>query len=252
MSSIAASHPLRATVTAEEIAGRIESVQTAIHVENLTPTTDLAAKIQQALGTSGLPVNGDVLTINSQEVVLERRNVQMSSESAEDAMVSLVYRRQEAGDSITWRGGTALQQITTELDINGLPITVTHNGVSQGGEINVLEAQSTLIGDPVVETNSPGVISQSWAGRVASNAWEGGQPGEWLCESVTFEPVDLTSDPNRYRLTFTMRRKAGGWQPSAVYVDPETDRPPPDLVEGQSIKTVEWYPSKDFDEIEDL
>lgn len=228
----------------------LELRRTAI-VSSIAASTNPGTLMNDILTAAGMPAVGQTVTIGSQSVVLEDRSIQMKSNR--EAEVTLVYRRQET-DTPTYRGGTTLEQITTELDANGNQITVTGpNSIVQGGEINVGQPQATLIADVVAATNTPGAISSQWAGFVNSDSWNGGAPGQWLCEDVSFEPVDMSASPKKWRFNFVFRRKRRSiddtepaHQPQVIYIDPETNRPPPELVEDVGYKTVTWYPSRNF------
>ena len=39
------------------------------------------------------------------------------------------------------------------------------------------------------------------------------------------------------------------WDPTAVFIDARTNKPPPDLVEGVGFKTIQKHEKVDFDEI---
>lgn len=245
---------LTGEISAKETAGRITSVTRNALIEfeyGIGELPSLEAAIKKILEAEGLPTVGHEITINGQSVFLEERNARLVD--ARKGEVVLIYRRQESSDpddpgnsDITYDGGTNLRQITTELDINGDPITVEHAGDEQWGNVQALDPQSTLIARIVEEDRRPGLTSIAWGGYVNSELWNGGAPGTWLCESVTFEEVDMTADPPKYRLTYTFQYDRDGWQPQVFYTDPETGRPAPGLEPGIGYKTVAHYPEKDF------
>jgi hypothetical protein len=234
-----------------EEAGLIVELRRTVRVNGIALSIDPAVLMNDVLTASGLPSVGHTITIGSQAVVLEDRDVQLRADREAD--VNLVYRRQEI-DTPTYRGGTTLEQITTELDAEGDQIVVEGpNEIEQGGEISVGQPQATLIADVVTATNAPGTLSSQWAGFVNEDTWNGGAPVQWLCEDVSFEPVDMGASPKKWRFQFVFRRKRRdsedaepAHQPQVIYIDPETNRPPPDLVPDVGFKTVTWYPSRNF------
>jgi hypothetical protein len=241
---------LEGTMTCDEIAGLIVgATREALVTWDTDKTIDEA--LEYCLKDAGLPEVGDTLTINGQTIVLERRRPRLTDKRK--AIVTIEYRRQEfsdpddpPGSDITYSGGTALRQLSTQLDIGGAQITVTHNGVTQGGTVDALGPHSTLRASIIEATNSPGVTTLLWAGFVNQALWNGGPPGTWLCTSVTFEPADTTTTPKRWRMNYEFEFQREGWDPDIIFTDPETGEPPPDLVLGEGYKTVTVYPTKSF------
>lgn len=237
-------------LSVSEVAGQIVEYRRVLYVRNIAATNHPAA-MTEVLTAAGMPDVGHTVTINGDDVVLEEREVTIDRDRS--ASVVCTYRRQETTQP-TYRGGTALEQVTSELDRDGNQITVEDsNGIIQGGEINVLSPQSTLVAEVIESTNIPGTLSSQWAGYVNELAWNGGQPGQWLCESADFEPVDMTAIPKKWRFTYVFRRKRASetdlepaHQPSVYFVDPETNRPPDGLVADVGYKRVNWYPAREF------
>lgn len=143
-------------------------------------------------------------------------------------------------------GGTALEQVTTQVDRLGDDIEVTYNGDTQVGEVSVLAPKSTLTAEIPIETNVPGNVSQAMAGTINDAAWAGGDAETWLCTSATFEAEDLATTPQVWRFTFEFEYNRDGWQPLAYYIDKESGRAPSGLVDGTGKKTVTWYTLQDF------
>ena len=57
----------------------------------------------------------------------------------------------------------------------------------------------------------------------------------------------------KYFFTFTFQYRQETWDPTAIFVDPETGRPPDDLDnevnEELSTYSFEWYPQIDFTKV---
>ena len=237
-------------LSVSEVAGQIMEYRRVLYVRNIAATTHPAA-MTEVLTSAGMPDVGHTVTINGDDVVLEEREVTIDRDKS--ATVICTYRRQETTQP-TYRGGTSLEQVVSELDRDGNQITVADsNGIIQGGEISTTSPQSTLVAEVVEATNTPGTLSSQWAGYVNEVAWNGGQPGQWLCESAEFDPVDMLATPRRWRFTYVFRRKRvsetdtePSHQPSVYFVDPETNRPPDGLQPDVGYKRVEWYPARVF------
>jgi hypothetical protein len=58
--------------------------------------------------------------------------------------------------------------------------------------------------------------------------------------------VDQTAATPKYRFTFNFEYREDGWDPTVVFIDPETGEPPDGLVDTEGVKTVTWYPTKNF------
>lgn len=199
----------------------------------------------------GLPRPGDVLDAETDpEVILEDRSFRTLSPDAQSqtakVRVELIYRRQRS-ELVPVHGGTALEQITSEVDRDGDAIMVTHDGTEQGGHITVLTPRSTYSTESIEEVEDPEEIVLAWLGKVNSTAWHNGHPKTWIVTRADWEKADTFSDPPAYRFTWEFEYRAEGWDPITVaYKDPQTGERPPDLVEGTGIKNIDWYNAVSF------
>lgn len=224
--------------------------QEAIRVAKVSGLTAGESAPFNAVTADGMPLKGSAHP-NDSTLLLEDYRVSMNGGTF--ATVDLVYRRQEfaiqpdeEGYQANFSGGTALETIQTQKDKNGDPITVTHNGVTQGGFINVTIPRSSLNVSAIDAQTEPGSISTAWVGKVNSANWNGGEPGTWMCTSVTFDAFDLSVAPPKWRFNFSFTHRAEGWNPDVVFIDPTTGKPPSGLVEGEGYKTIEYFETKDF------
>ena len=167
----------------------------------------------------------------------------------------------QSGRFFHWFGSSNLGNLTRETDRFGTPISVSHTYAAgdlagrggytdtQGGEANVRQQNFQLTGVGIATSNNP-IISQSqWLMYTNSRSWWGVNAGFWLCTGVDFEPLDVTLTPNRFRWTFKFELTPTRVQPRVYYIDPLTNRTPPDLVEGTGMKNIEWYPQRDFNTV---
>jgi len=159
----------------------------------------------------------------------------------------------------TWSGGTNVTQYDTPFDINGALIQVSHTwdgSEEQPGatgrpdstaeSVSVMVPASTAIARGYLQAAYPDLLARSWAGYTNSDIWAGEPPGAWLCSSVTWEPADSSTSPVTYQFEFAFELKFGGWQPWVWYTNPNTGRPPYNVVDGVGVKQITWYPSRTF------
>ena len=258
--------------------GRINKLTREALVEGLT-STDAGAYVAEIFAAGVLPsgsitVDGDALTLVSESVKVNSRN------ALGDATVTLNYERPGASDvggdppdtsaPPVIRGGTSLKQVSTGYDGNGDPIEVTHTWPAltpeeekaaspeeiarAGGEqtergtIEVLVPMSHLEFVFDRATSAPGAFTKSYGGHVNSSSWQGGVARTWMCTQADFELVDDSVNPHVYRMTFAFDFDPEGWDndTTALFIDPLTGRPPKGLVDGEGIKTITYYPERDF------
>ena len=168
---------------------------------------------------------------------------------ARSCQIEVVYERPEGqlqpppDATASVSGGTNIVEIETQLDRNGEAIIVEHDGRKQGGVIHPTESQDALNYERIEGSYAPGAITRAYVNRLNLLTWQADPKGMWKSTAITFEPVDMKRIPPtwRYRYAFQRTTDEGGWQPQAIYIDPETGQPPPGLVEGIGYLTVPWY-----------
>lgn len=218
-------------------------------------TTDPAFSLEIFLqpGLTGLPAPGHTETINGVDLELAERKVKiLDSRTAE---VELVYRKPEFGSfggpqaSLVYQGGSVLETIETENDKDGNQITLTFDGITQGGKIAVQEPRLTHTVQVIEETDTPEQYQMAWLGRVNSQTWKSGAPGTWICDQVSFQTERTDTTPNQHLFTYGFKFNAKGWQPEAVFIDNETGKPPifdPQNDEDVAYKEIDYYDTAHF------
>jgi hypothetical protein len=264
-------------VSAEEEFGFVVALQRRGRVFGLT-STNPTAYVSEIVSSGVLPQSGSAILVNGSTLYLGRRNITVNDDSAlGDATVDLFYRRLEGGTSETGttptlRGGTTLKQIQTQKDRDGNPIYVSHLWPATSHElypdgtpkantteraiatINALVPMSSISGRLIVATNTPGAITQDYAGKVNSSTWQGGAERTWLCTSATFELVDNTTSPKLYALDFVFEYDDQTWDndTTAVFINPDTGQVPEvedvPLPNGKEVVQVQYYQTKNFNE----
>lgn len=164
------------------------------------------------------------------------------------------------GAYFIWEGGSSLTQIETVVDANGTVMEVSHTYTGaetsppvpvgeadpQPVVLNVGSPQSTVTGRGYLQVAYPDVVSRAFTGYINSDIWAGEPPGTWMCINVDWQPVYTNTNPYVFEFSFTFLHDWRGQQPGAVYINPNTGKPPVGLVQGVGYKTFTWYPSREF------
>lgn len=119
--------------------------------------------------------------------------------------------------------------------------------VCMAGEIQVDYPSDTLEFEGRLVAQFPGVIARTWRGSTNLNVWNDGAPGTWRCSEVSFIPYDIAPVQDKvWVFNFLFQFDPTGWNPDAIFRNQLTGMPPIDLVEGDGIKEVDWYPQLNF------
>lgn len=202
--------------------------------------------LTDALDAASVPVVNDAAGANTNLVVLNRR-VESIPGSPSKAYVTIEYVDYARSlNNFVPVGESSLKQLQTQNDAYGNQIIVEHDTIQQGGEVSVFAPDPVLRLTGVLFTDYPQVTVATWVNHVNWFGWNGGAAGTWLCTNVSYEPMDISQSPKWWRFTFSFQYDALGWNPQAVYIDPQTGKPPADIVAGVGIVNVEWYPTHLF------
>ncbi len=115
--------------------------------------------------------------------------------------------------------------------------------VVQGGEVQVTKIQKNFQVNGYMNTNTPWSFVNGIHNTVNSEVWLGEDPGTWLCTEAHYEIATL----GRYKMSFEWQHDPDGWDPTAVFIDERTNRPPPGLVADVGYKTIPYYKRVNFD-----
>ncbi len=100
-----------------------------------------------------------------------------------------------------------------------LPFTVI-----QGGEVSVPFPQGNFELQGILYTNNPWSIAWAFIARVNKKVWLQRPPITWICSEVKFEVVDPSL--GEYRFSFEFQYNVDTWNPTVVFNDQRTGRPP--------------------------
>jgi hypothetical protein len=252
-------------LSCQERFGVIIRLTRKAYIKGLTDTDHTA--LFAALEAAGLPASGTAL--GKDGLVLAERNPTIIEGSPDQAEVILVYEHyKNEGQSYDnppvgpFVGTTraSLQQITTNKDQNGDLILLQHTYPAddpdfpnetkyQTGEISVFVPQKTLTVTGVKQTQAPWLIANNIIAKLNSTTFAQADARHWLCTLASWENMDPSTGANRYFMTFEFQHNPDSWDPTAVFNDENTNRPPANLVDGEGYKTIEYLDAVDFNSV---
>jgi hypothetical protein len=251
------------TLEANEVRGRLESVTREAIVTGLTGTD--WSILTTALDNLGLAA-GSQLSSSYPRLKLIGRNPTYAGGKSGNQQVRVRLEYEYEDTTPRFSGGTTIEQTTTQLDVNGDPITLSFtwpadteavfpNGKSkasatevQGGDVPVTVQHSNITAVVVLQTKRPGNVSEGWANHVNSTPWNGGEARQWKCTGVDFEEFDTSQSPPKWRFTFEFEKNSDGWDSTIWFFDPDTNKPVVGAVSGTGYKTPEILPERDFNQ----
>lgn len=263
----------------------IEKTRIAL-VKDVTNGTN-AEREWDALSASGVPAIGDALgsTAPLSNVTLVRRSVRPASKGSTHQMeVVLEYssRRLAIADPDdetlpTYESGTVLQTFSTNQDVNGNKVVLQYTypsdyainpddagkTITTGATFDVQRPATTEVMRRVEVGIDPEPLAEAYVGKVNNATWLNRAPGVWLCTGITGTSRDAGVT---WEMEYTFQKNSDGWNNRKVVIeDPNTGRPPPDVVADSGIsaatglpgnpsledsiglKTVQSYETADFD-----
>jgi hypothetical protein len=226
--------------------------------------------LEEGLDSVGFTYGSKLSTSSSSSaygLVLTERNPTMIDKDR--VRVELVYENtvdlpQDLDDPFT---GAVLGEVrcnigqkTSNLDIDGDQVSVSHTypaddpnhpdeTLTQGGEFSYFEPQQTVFIRGTKATRTPWLIANNIVGHVNNQSWAGQAARKWLCTGCTWKTASVSGATRRYFMDFEFQFDRDGWDPTVVFIDDVTGKPPPNLVADVGYKTVEKMPAADFDAV---
>lgn len=123
--------------------------------------------------------------------------------------------------------------------------------VQQSGEIQVFVPQKTYVVEGYAHYYSPNTIADSVIGCVNDRKWLSGDENTWMCTEVTWKYAgSKTGDPvgasDYYHMSFQFQHNPDTWNPTAVFIDERTGRPPENLVAGEGYQYIRYHKAVNF------
>ena len=208
---------------------------------------------EQALTNAGMPQPGDAHPSETGLTVRER-NVRVLGPTM--LIVEVIYRRSSIvvppGFVATPSGSASLKMVETEFErTTGFQLSVVHDEVTQGGSINAAVPMANLSFESRLFSSAPGALALLHVGTTNDAVWQGGVAGTWLCTNIGFvlNTDNPAANPPLWEMTYDFEFDPEGHNPAVVYIDPETGRPPPGLVDGEGVRGVLHYYQSNFDSL---
>lgn len=203
--------------------------------------------IGDALGASGALLNCKVISRAASPVQGQPNTIQVRLEysTEQSALADLT------DDTVPlFESDAIVQQTQTNTDRTGNLISLTYGSKTTGAFVSVLKPETTQTMRRIETGINPNDLQTAYVGKVNfSNFMNTGgfalssDAGEWLCVGIRCRGTDAGTT---WFVTYEFAKRAGGWDPVAVYIDPATGRPPHDLVLNTGFKTVTQYEGADF------
>lgn len=114
--------------------------------------------------------------------------------------------------------------------------------VTQTGEVDVYLPQRTFTVEGIKQTSAPWNIAERLVGAVNRGVWLGMPAHTWMCTEVTWEYMR----EGVFLMAFTFQHDSDTWNPTAVFIDDRTNRPPEGLVEDEGYKYLRYHPEVNF------
>lgn len=269
------------TLSMREENGTITGITRKAFVRGLTGT-DFNV-MYDVLEAAGIPASGSAPSggeYGSWPLRLRRRNVTMTDPDSAEVVLEYGLLNDQGQDlkqglyTDTMLGGVAVgkltcsvQQQTTNLyrdpdDDSGSKETIIlehtypaddpdypSQTVQQSGEITVYVPQKNLSVEGVlVQNTTPTSLADDIVGAVNSIYWMSGEPYTWLCTEMTWEyrGRNIDEETNMYHIALQFQHNKDTWNPTAVFIDDRTGRPPENLVSGEGYQYIRYHKAVNF------
>lgn len=244
-----------AVITEDQIGGSSGSqTLTGIKATRVFIVSELDAEAASFIGAA-LDLGPALYDFHPTIPNIQATNKTATAIDAKKVRLTVQYDSIDAGDSptappdaTTVSVGSSVQQVQTNKDVTGQPISI--QGVLDG---NVLEAQGALVDifEPQLTVNfqrrtetNPKDEAQVYVGRVNSSGFYGFPTNSVLCTGITGQSNDggIT-----FETTYEFQYNRRTWVPDVVYTDSETGLP----IDGATIanglvQAVNVYDGADF------
>jgi len=253
-------------VEAQEIHGVIVRLVRRARVIEIPDTSYTA--LFTALAAAGVPAADSTLA-GASNLTLTERNPSIVEGDPGTVDVDLIYTKfDNKGQSLdapplglmTGSVRVSVQQLSRNTDIDGLAVSVEHTWPNddpdhpgeidvQGGEFQAQVPQRTFTVEGFKITNKPWIIANAIIGRVNSGTFSGEPKHEWMCVAANWRIADNDVASNRYFMSFEFQHNSDTWNPSVIFIDPRTGKPPVDLIQDVGFKNVRVNPEANFEAI---
>ena len=236
--------------------GTADSVSVQHHVK-ISKSVLAAEALVYAIWHPSLPHFPDAISPNIHlYVVSQTANYVNTITAPDDAyLISVTTKaiqsaKMENGYLIYFRSNC--QQTTAKQDVMGQLTTVgyTYPGdttqTNQVCDVPWFKPGFELVATGISEVDSPIPIIETWLNKVNATSFWGVGSSKLLCTAVTVEPLCLTSNPKKYKFSFSFSGVYDTHFPTGYFIDPQTGKTPTDIQSLVGIKQFLMYDSIDY------
>lgn len=227
-------------------------------------------KVFEALTATGIPVEGDSI-ISVHAGASNLRAVRREAAIMESGHVEVLVHYETFGERrrvSDFETSATLQQISTEKDRFGNPLSVSHTypdddpqygletdfnpstdtpkAFIEGGSISVQQPVTTSNIELILGADFPLHFQRFWMGAVNSRSWAGEPAFTWLVTNFAYRHHDISKSPVEYVFNIEVTHNPQGWTPTIIAIDPRTGRPPDGVVAGVGLVNVAFYRELSF------
>jgi hypothetical protein len=144
----------------------------------------------------------------------------------------------------------ALQPETITVSLPQTRILVAHtysNPLLSGSKIGTTEIRGGEVQLPFPQANyqmegifnnivDPWEMAGDLIGTINEETWASKPPTQWLCSEVSFELLSIAQHTYRYK--FEWQHNPDGWNPTVIFIDDRTQRPPADVEEATTTLPI--------------
>lgn len=195
-------------------------------------------------------------------------NIQAQALDVDKVSVTVTYSLPDGGNDEPYDPGqgepqgvislsSAIMEEATNFDRDGRPLIVRYTGTlldSEGNEVQVEGDQQIAevqVARPMVviaftrkENGSPVYAARDLVGTINRD-----QLGPFPVKTLMCTRVDANSEDGGFTssVTYEFQFNPAGWAQDVAYIDPETDRPPPDATLGNGLARYDFYREVSFE-----
>jgi hypothetical protein len=245
--------------TIEQNYGVNESVSIQ-HCVKVTSSIPIAKALKYAIQHPDLPHFADPIAGYLQLYVVNQSASYTNTSTLGDGayMITVTTKavnatKMDNGYLLYIRG--ACQSTTTKQDVFGQLCTVeyTYPGdiepTEQVCELPWMKPSFEVVSTGISECDNPVPVIDTWLNKVNSATFWGINASKLLCTGVNVEPFSITSNPKKYKFQFTFSGVPDDWYPMGYFVDPQTNKTPPDVQMLTGYKKFLLYQSMDYNQV---
>lgn len=191
-------------------------------------------------------------------ILVDTRSASFLPDSNTKAFVTVTYKRLNPGEREPSNNtdpvinvGATVTATETNRDYAGNLITITYTANTTDAEavtgVGTVEKQVPQVALSLQrrEARSPLEKAIRFVGKLNRGRFYDGDQWTWLCTGIQGQSDD---GGDTYTVTYEFAYNPETWDPTVVYIDPETDAPPVDPIptEGNGLVVVPVYNDDDF------